>query len=456
MSILDQIGNTPIVEVRGFDTGCCKLFAKLECQNPGGSIKDRIAVFMIADAEARGVLKPGGTIVEATAGNTGLALALVAAQKGYRLVLVIPDKMSREKINHLRAMGAEVFLTRSDVAKGHPDYYQDRAKVIAEQIPGAWFVDQFTNPANPEAHKLSTAPEIWEQMEHDVDAIVLGVGSGGTLGGLTKYFSGVQPKLDLVLADPLGSIMAPYVRTGRIPDEVGSWLVEGIGEDFLPVSADLSMVRAAYSVSDEESFDAARTLLRTNSIFGGSSSGTLLVAALRYCREQKTPKRVLTFACDGGNKYLSKMYSDFWMADQGYLARPSFGDLRDLVARPFSEGSVVTVKPDETLKTAHSRMKMYELSQVPFMDGEQLIGIVDEDVLLRALLDDADAMKKPVKELMSVQVRSIDAQASLTKVAELLNAGGVAMIQHEGKFFGLVTKMDVVDHVRRSKVKLTK
>jgi cystathionine beta-synthase len=243
---------------------------------------------MITAFERDGALRPGGTLVEATAGNTGLGLALVAALKGYRLILVIPDKMSREKILHLRAMGAEVVMTRSDVVKGHPAYYQDLAQRIAADTPGAVYVNQFANPANPRAHEMGTAPEIWNQMDCDVDAVVLGVGSGGTLTGISRFLARVSPKTEFVLADPEGSILVDVVE-GRKPRKPGSWLVEGIGEDFVPPNADLSGVHKGYSIPDREAFEVARALLRHEGILAGSSSGTMLAAALRYCREQREP-----------------------------------------------------------------------------------------------------------------------------------------------------------------------
>ncbi|MEO8631670.1 MAG: PLP-dependent cysteine synthase family protein, partial [Betaproteobacteria bacterium] len=319
ITLLDLIGNTPLVEITHLDAGQCRLFVKLENQNPAGSIKDRIGLSMIEAAERDGKLKPGGTIVEATAGNTGLGLALVAAQKGYKLILVVPDKMAREKIFHLRALGAEVMLTRSDVGKGHPEYYQDIADRVANET-GGFFVNQFGNPANPEAHEKTTGPEIWQQMQHQVDAVVCGVGSGGTITGLSRFFNRVSPKTEMVLADPVGSVLCDYVKTGTY-GEAGSWLVEGIGEDFIPPVADLSRVKLAYSISDAESMNTARELLQKEGILAGSSSGTLVAAALHYCRAQREPKRVVTFICDTGNKYLSKMFNDYWMADQGFLQR---------------------------------------------------------------------------------------------------------------------------------------
>jgi cystathionine beta-synthase len=354
-SVLDSIGNTPLVELTRFDIGPCRLFAKLENQNPAGSIKDRIGLSLIEAAERDGKLGPGGTLIEATAGNTGLGLALVAAQKGYRLILIVPDKMSQEKVLHLKALGADVRITRSDVGKGHPDYYQDVAERLAAEM-GAFYVNQFANPANPLAHETTTGPEIWQQSGHRLDAVVCGVGSGGTLTGLGRFFQRVATKVEMVLADPEGSILAPLVESGK-KVEAGSWLIEGIGEDFIPPVCDLAFARRAYAVSDRESFAAARELLRREGILGGSSTGTLLAAALRYCREQREAKHVVTLVCDSGNKYLSKMYNDFWMFDQGLLDRAEQGDLTDLIARRHAEGSVVTVTPDDTLATVYRRMK---------------------------------------------------------------------------------------------------
>src|SRR4051812_13254484 len=244
--VLSLIGNTPLVRISRIDTGSCELYVKLENQNPGGSIKDRIGLSMIEAAEKSGAIQPGATLVEATAGNTGLGLALVAASKGYKLILVIPDKMSQEKVLHLRALGAQIVMTRSDVGKGHPQYYQDLAEKIARETPKSFYVNQFNNPANPYAHETTTGPEIWEQTGHRVDAVVCGVGSGGTLTGLSKFFARVSPETEMVLADPAGSVLADYIKTGKI-GQAGSWLVEGIGEDFIPGIADLSRVKKAYS-----------------------------------------------------------------------------------------------------------------------------------------------------------------------------------------------------------------
>ncbi len=449
-AIFSLIGNTPLVQVTRLDTGPCQLFLKLESQNPGGSIKDRIGVAMIEAAERDGRLQPGGTVVEATAGNTGLGLALVARIKGYRVVLVVPDKMAAEKILHLKALGAEIHLTRSDVGKGHPEYYQDYAARLAKEIPGAWFADQFNNPANPRAHETTTGPEIWEQAGHELDAIVVGVGSSGTLTGLSRYFAQVQPNLEFVLADPQGSILAEYIQTGHLSKDAGSWAVEGIGEDFIPGIADLSRVRSAYSISDEESFNTARSLLQHEGILAGSSTGTLLAAALRYCREQTSPKRVVTFVCDTGTRYLTKVYSDGWMVDQGLLHRPQLGDLRDLIGRRFDAGEVVTVAPTDTLLTAFNRMRSSDLAQLPVIDNGRLVGIIDESDLLLHVTSEPGRFKAPVSSTMTAQLQTLRPSASMDQLREILDRGLTAVICEDDRFYGLITRFDLLNHLRRT------
>ena len=448
-AVLDLIGNTPLVPVTRFDTGPCTLLLKLESQNPGGSIKDRIGVAMIEAAERDGRLQPGGTVVEATAGNTGLGLALVARAKGYRVVLVVPDKMSSEKVLHLKALGAEVHTTRSDVGKGHPDYYQDVAARLAQDIPGAFFADQFNNPANPLAHETGTAPEIWAQTGHDVDAIVVGVGSAGTITGLTRFFRKVQPALGFVLADPTGSILAEYVRSGTV-GTAGSWAVEGIGEDFVPGIADLSGVTHAYSIPDEESFASARELLKREGILGGSSTGTLLAAALRYCREQTQPKRVVSFVCDTGTRYLSKVYNDQWMVDQGLLARTRYGDLRDIISRRSEDGGVVSVAPDDTLLTAFQRMRLADVSQLPVLHDGKLVGVVDESDLLLKVQADAAHFRDRVATAMSDAPQTLAPGASLKELRAVLDRGLTAIIADANGFHGLITRFDLLNHLRRT------
>lgn len=448
--MIDLIGSTPMVELRHFDTGPCRLFIKLESQNPGGSIKDRIAVSMIRAAEDDGSLKPGGTIVEATAGNTGLALALVGALRGYKIILVVPDKMAREKVQHLRALGADVRITRSDVGKGHPEYYQDVAERIARET-GGFHANQFGNPNNPLAHYQTTAPEIWDQMDGNVDAIVVGVGSGGTLSGIGRYFAEKSPKTRMVLADPIGSVLAHYVKTGEIV-EAGSWNVEGIGEDFIPDNADLALVKDAFYVSDRESMEAARELLTKEGILAGSSSGTLLSAALRFCRQQTEPLRVVTFACDTGAKYLSKVYSDHWLAEQGLLERPIHGDLRDLVARQFSDGGVVSIRPSDTLLSAYNRLRQADVSQLPVIEDGRLVGILDESDILKGVENEELArearFKQFVDSVMTTSPQTLQVSEPIDSLLPIFKRDEVALIMDGSEFVGVITRVDLINHLR--------
>jgi cystathionine beta-synthase len=447
-AILSLIGNTPLVEITRMDTGPCQLFLKLENQNPTGSIKDRIALSMVEAAEHEGRLKPGGTIIEATAGNTGLGLALVAGAKGYRIILVIPDKMSQEKIAHVRALGAEVRLTRSDVTRGHPEYYQDVAARLTTEIPGAFYVNQFGNPANPLAHETTTGPEIWDQMNHDLDAVVVGVGSGGTLSGLGRFFKKVRPEIEMILADPTGSILYEWVKTGKL-EQAGSWAVEGIGEDFVPEIADMSLVRDAFEIDDTESFAVARELLRQEGVLGGSSTGTLLAGALRYCRQQKTKKRVVTFVCDTGNKYLSKMYNDFWMAEQGFVQRPAHGDLSDLISHRAEKGEVIMVGPDDTLLTAFKRMRTGEVSQLPVLNGSgRAVGIIDESDLLVKVTRDPAKFKDLVKTAMTDRLETLSPTANVSDLLGVFDRGRVAIVMEGNNFLGLITRVDLLSYLR--------
>jgi cystathionine beta-synthase len=446
-NVLQMVGRTPMLQVQRIDTGPCELFLKLELLNPGGSIKDRIGISMIEEAEKRGDLKRGDTIVEATAGNTGLGLALVAAQKGYRLILVLPDKMSQEKIFNLRAMGAQVVLTRSDVAKGHPEYYQDLGAAIAAR-EGAYFVNQFANPDNPKAHELHTAPEIWEQLQGNLDTVVVGVGSSGTISGLTAFFKRVAPHVEIVLADPQGSVLAEYIDTGKMTVK-GSWLVEGIGEDFIPSICDFSMTHRAYSIPDAESFATARELLLQEGILAGSSTGTLLAAALRYCREQTASKRVVSFACDTGNKYLSKLYNDFWMDDQGFTSRPLHGDLRDLIGRPHGQRATITVGPEDALTTAHNRLRNAGFSQLPVIAGEQLIGIITEDDILRFAFGRPEHFNRPVQDAMHSAFLRVDRTTTVNNLVALLEGQPYAAVMDGEQFLGLITRADVLNYLRR-------
>ena len=451
-SVLDLIGNTPLIEVTRIECGPCRLFLKLESANPSGSLKDRPARTMIEAAEAEGELKPGGTIVEATAGNTGLGLALVGGRKGYRTLLVVPDKMAREKVLHAKAMGAEVVTTRSDVGKGHPDYYQDVAEAIARRTPGAIFVNQFANPANPLAHEMTTGPEILRQMDGDVDAIVVGVGSGGTLTGIGRFMRQASPKTAMILADPEGSVLAPLIATGRMT-EAGSWAVEGIGEDFVPPFFNLTLVSETFTIPDAESFASARELLRAEGVLAGSSSGTLLAAALRYCRAQSTPKRVVSLVCDSGAKYLSKVFNPTFLAQEGWSHPHRHGTVRDVVVSRYSEGTAVFVRPQDNLRTVFARMRSADVSQLPIIDENgRVVGLVDESDVLAALLttsgDPNAVFARPVKDVMVMRLETISADAPIADLVPLFRKDYIAIVMDGDRFLGIATRLDLINYFR--------
>ena len=447
-SILDLVGDTPMLKTHSIDTGCCDLFLKLELQNPGQSIKDRIAITMIEKAEKNGDLKKGARIIEATAGNTGIALALVASQKGYEITVVVPDKMSESKIAHLRAMGAQVIMARSDVEKGHPEYYQDVAKKLADEN-GWFFVNQFSNDANTAAHYATTGPEIWEQMEGNIDAVVIGVGSGGTITGLGRYLKEQNPNIEIILADPDGSILAPLVNEGKNVS-AGSWLVEGIGEDFVPSITDLSLVTKAYWVTDQDSFTTARELLKKEGVLAGSSTGSLVAAAIRWAKEQSEPKRVVTFACDHGSKYLTKMFNDYWMQDQGFIVRENHGDLRDLIARRHETCEDFTLEPSLPVIQAIKNMRLYDISQMAVIENGNVIGILDESDILLAVTSDENNFRKPVSDFMSTKLTTLQASSSKKTLMPIFANDMVAIVVDENdNYLGLITKIDLINHLRK-------
>lgn len=447
-SLLSMIGNTPMLKLTAFDTGLCELFVKLESQNPGGSIKDRVGLAIIEEAEKSGELKPGGTIIEATAGNTGIGLALVAAIKGYKIILVIPDKMSREKILHLEGLGAEIVLTRSDVPEGHPEYYQDLARTIVAKTPGSFLANQFSNPANPMIHRTTTGPEIWEQMDSNIDAMVAGVGSGGTITGLAEFFKEKNPDIQMVAADPEGSIVADAVIKGSFSYDGGSWLVEGVGEDFIPDNLNVDLLDDAEVVTDKEAFQTLQILIREEGVLGGSSTGTLVAGAVKWCQKQTSPKRVVTFICDTGNKYLSKAFNKSWLHDNDLLEVETAGDVTDLINRRADQGDMISVSVSDTLLTAYKRMRASDISQIPVLDGERLVGVLDEEDLLFNVSKSDNAFTQLVTEFMVTDLDVLPVGASEEDLLNTLTQGKVAIIYDGDTFVGFITKVDLINHYR--------
>jgi cystathionine beta-synthase len=445
-NVMAMIGSTPMVEVTRLDTGCCRLLLKLETHNPGNSIKDRIAVTMLDAAAEAGQLVAGGHVIEATAGNTGISLALVGVQRGYRVTVVVPDKMSEGKIAHLKALGADVVLTRSDVAKGHPDYYQEVAQRIANET-GGFYVNQFANEANVTAHFEGTGPEIWAQTDGNIDAFVAGVGSGGTITGAGRYLKAHNADMQVVLADPTGSILAPLVNEG-LEVEPGAWLVEGIGEDFVPPITDLSVIDEAIEITDRDAFLAARDLLRTEGLLAGSSTGTLLAAALQWCRRQTEPKTVVTFVCDHGAKYLGKMFNDFWMIDQGFIRRETHDNLRDLIARRHMEREDFTLEPHLPVLQAVKTMRLHGVSQMAVMNDGDVVGILDESDILMAVYKDRAAFQSPVSDYMTTKLVTLSPDDSVDRLIPIFESDRVAIVVDGNDYFGIITKIDLISWLR--------
>ena len=449
-SLLEMIGNTPLLEIKNIDVGVCRLFVKMESQNPGGSIKDRVAISIIEQAEKDGLLKPGGTIVEATAGNTGIGLALVGVLKGYKVILVIPDKMSREKILHLKAIGTEIVFTRSDVSKEDPEYYHNIAERIVKETPGAFYANQFGNPANAKAHEETTAPEIWEQMDHNIDAFVAGVGSGGTLSGVGKFFKNVSPSTQIVAADPEGSIIFDAVKKGTFSYEGGSWFVEGIGEDFIPDVLDLSYIDDAVTIPDSKAFETLDLLLKKEGILAGSSAGTLVAGAIEWCKSQTEPKRVVSLICDTGNKYLSKAFDDAWLSNNGLNVRNLRNDLSDIVVMRADKQQVISVKENDTVLIAYNRMRNSDFSQLPVLENDKLVGTISEDDILNYCAENKDGFNQSIDKVMSNNLHKIDCRASVDDLSLALSKDNFAMIMEDETFIGIVTKVDLLAYLKNN------
>ena len=438
-SVLEAVGHTPLVRLSRISGGLpITLLAKAEQLNPGGSIKDRIALAMIEDAEARGLLLPGGTIIEATAGNTGVGLALVAACKGYRCIFVLPDKMSEDKVNLLRAYGAEVVITPTAVAPDSPESYNGVADRLAREIPGAFRPNQFANRNNPEAHYLSTGPEIWEDTDGKVDVLVAGMGTCGTISGTGRYLKEQNPDVIVIGADPEGSILSG--------DSPRTYKVEGIGEDYIPATFNRQVVDEFIRVNDQESFSIARRLAREEGLLVGGSAGTAVAAALKYAERLVEHKVIVVVLPDPGRNYLSKIFSDRWMEDNGFVDGPRQRvTAADVLASKHALPNLVSVERDDPLIRAIEVMRGIGISQLPVLDGGQVVGAVTETATARALHDASDPGRLSVGDAMGRRLPEVDVETEVSEVYRLLLSGnpGVVVLQ-DGRPQGFLSRIDLV------------
>jgi cystathionine beta-synthase len=446
-TILDAVGHTPLVLLNRLTEGLqAKVAIKVEAQNPGGSVKDRVAMAMIAEAEQKGLLRPGGTIIEATAGNTGVGLAMVAAVKGYRCIFVLPDKMSAEKIALLRAYGADVVVTQTAVAPDSPESYNGVADRLSREIPGAWRPNQFTNLANPEVHYRTTGPEIWEQTRGKITVFVAGVGTGGTVSGVGKYLKERNPNVRVVGADPEGSILS-----GGSPKP---WKVEGIGEDFVPKTFRSEFVDDWERVSDAESFHVARDLARREGMLLGGSTGTNVAAALRYARRLGPGHLVVALGCDTGRNYLSKFFDDGWLsANKLSFAEAPTHSVGDLLKKR-GDRKLVTIAPDATAEQAIQLMEATGISQLPVMDGGKPVGSVQEVSLARILHDGKDPTQVAISDVMGRPLPVIDVRTHLDEAYRLLLAGYTGVLAtSEGQVVDIVTRIDLIHYWDQTRAK---
>jgi len=445
-SILDLIGNTPVLPLRRIGKGVpYRLLVKLEYLNPGGSVKDRIGVRMIDAAEASGQLKPGGTIIEATSGNTGVGLALVAAVRGYHAVFVIPDKMSAEKIRLLRAYGARVVVTPSQLPPDHPMSHYSTARRLAKEIPNSFYPNQYENPENPGAHYASTGPEIDRQGGPGLAAVVATVGTGGTLSGVGRYFKEHRPSVRIVAVDPKGSVLAPYFRTKELVRAV-PYLVEGIGEDMVPKTIHFEFLDEFVEVDDRESFLAARRLVREEGLFVGGSSGSAVAGALRWLATRPIPEgsTVVILLPDSGDRYLSKFYSDEWLREKGHLdAGATVADL--LLAKEFAPG-LVAAEPTMVVRDALALLRRHSIGQLPVLAGRENVGSVQEEDILRATIEDQGVLERTVSAVRGPPLGEVALDAPIGDVVRRLREEKALLVRDgaNGEPVGFLTRHDLL------------
>lgn len=449
-NILETIGKTPIVKLNKVASDVSSnIYGKVEFFNPGGSIKDRVALNIIEKAEKAGVIKPGGTIVEATSGNTGMGLAIAAAIKGYKCIFVMPDKMSEEKIQTLRAFGAKVVVTPTAVAAEDPRSYYCVAKKLVEVTPNSFYANQYHNPDNTEAHYLTTGPEIWEQTDGKVDVVVAGVGTGGTISGIAKYLKEKNPKIKIVGVDPLGSVLADYFNTGKMNAQPKVYKIEGIGEDFLPSNVHFKLIDEFVTVNDKESFLMCRDLVVKEGLFCGISSGSAVVGALKYAKSLKEKKNIVVILPDSGSRYLGKAFNENWMRDNGFLDSPLYTDhVSDLLESLGSKvHEVISAAHTDTVEQVINKMKNHGVSQLPVFTESQLSGVIDEGDLIHPLVSGLVKPSDRILNFMRGTVVMVDLSDTLQKLSDMFAKGFVALVKDNAGKLRIITKIDFISYL---------
>ncbi|MEN3328431.1 MAG: cystathionine beta-synthase [Acidobacteriota bacterium] len=445
-NILGLIGNTPLVKLNRLARNVkAQVYAKMENLNPGYSVKDRIGVAMIEAAEREGTLKPGGTVIEATSGNTGIGLALAAAVKGYKCIFVMTDKASVEKSRYLKALGADVVITPVSAKPGTPDHYVSTAKRIASETPNSFYPDQYSNPANPEAHYRTTGPELWRQTEGKITHFVAGLGTGGTISGTGRYLKEKDSNIKIIGADPYGSIFKTYKETGKIV-ETTPYLVEGIGQEIVPANVHIKYVDEVINITDRESFEMSRMLGRMEGIFCGGSTGTNLAAALRVASNLDENAIVVFIVCDTGEHYLSKHHSDEWLKEKRLLEPQKItAGLISGTKKPQAPKTLVSVTPANTVAEALEQMDDLGLTQMPVLEEGRAIGSLRENRVLAKVVRNRELLNSPVSEVMEASFPTVDVDASSSEVARRLQTSAAVLVEEYGRIIGIITRHDVLD-----------
>lgn len=448
-NILETIGNTPMVKLNKLTEGIDALvLAKVETFNPGNSVKDRMAVKMIEDAEADGRLKPGGTIIEGTSGNTGMGLALGAIVKGYKLICVISDKQSKEKMDILRAVGAKVVVCPTDVEPTDPRSYYSVSKRLAEETPNSWYVNQYDNMSNTAAHYEQTGPEIWEQTEGKITHFVVGVGTGGTISGVAKYLKEKNPNIKIWGVDTYGSVFKKYHETGIFDEnEIYSYITEGIGEDILPKNVDFSLIDGFTKVTDKDAAVYTRKLALEEGIFVGNSAGAAIKGLLQLKEEFKPDDVVVVLFHDSGSRYVGKMFNDDWMRERGFLDE-EITKAEDLI-KDHADKPLVIVRTEELVSHAIERLRKYKISQIPVIDTHGFVGSVDETDLFRSYVEDKDIADKPIREVMGKPYPIVKANTSIEEISKLINKDNQAVLVDLGNGrHHIITKHDIISSIK--------